>query len=80
MKQKIEKSDLEKKLTEALNPISPQKEFIVSLRDNLQKKALVVIEKPDYLLMILMVLSGLVGGVLILWLLQLFFNPKRKEE
>jgi len=66
--------DIEQKLGSLLGPVSPQEGFVGELQDRLRKKAAIAIEKPDYLVLILLVMSGLVFGIILFWLFKMLFR------
>jgi len=66
--------DIEQKLGSLLGPVSPQEGFVGELQDRLRKKAKIAIEKPDYLVLILLVMSGLVFGIILFWLFKMLFR------
>lgn len=80
MKETREINTLEQQLDAVLNPVSPQIDFVDDLQNRLRQKALIAIEKPDYMVLVLLVLSGLIVGVVLLWLLQGIFNLKRVND
>ena len=66
-----ETHDLEQRLGSLLGPVTPQEGFISELQARLRRNTGVAIEKPDYLLIILLVMSGLVFGVFLFWLVKM---------
>ena len=69
-----ETENIENNLGSLFNPIAPQEGFIQELQDRLRKKAQVVIERPDYLLIVLLVFSGLAFGIFIYWMIKMFIR------
>jgi len=78
MKENQDTVGLEQRLGSLLSPVTPQKDFVNALQENLKKKAQVVIEKPNYLYIVLLILSGLFFGIFIYWLFTIFRKMFRK--
>ncbi len=74
MKKARDTNELEQQLGSLFEPVSPQTDFISELQARLKKKALVVIEQPDYLILVLLILSGLVFGAFIYWMVKKIFK------
>jgi hypothetical protein len=66
-------NSLEKKLSESLQPVSPDPRFIHSLREKLSHGTSVIVEKPAVQPILLILGLGLFTGALMLWL---FRRPK----
>jgi len=69
---------IEEQLKSLLHPVIPQDDFVRKLQDRLKKNAAIVIERPDYLLLILLILSGLIFGAILFWMIQLIIKKIRK--
>jgi hypothetical protein len=80
MKEAKDINTLEQQLDAILNPVAPQIDFVDDLQNRLRQKALIAIEKPDYMVIILLILSGLIFGVIAIWLLKGIFNLKRGDD
>ena len=79
MKKEIDNKKLENELDDALNPVSPSKDFINELQTRLRLKNPVVMEYPNYLLPIILISTGLFFGIAIIWglnkIYQLILSP-----
>jgi hypothetical protein len=56
---------IEEQLKSLLHPVVPEEDFVSNLQDRLRKKAAIAIERKDYLVLILLVFSGLIFGVIL---------------
>ena len=76
-KKKIDFDSIEKRLDSILRPVSPEESYIRSLKNRLgYYKSAVVIDKPDYFMVILLVCSFFFFGLLIIWLFNLIFKKR----
>lgn len=71
MKDNRDNEKLEQVLGIALNPITPTNDFVSDLQERLRRNALVAIEHPDYLIIVILIISGLFIGVILIWLIML---------
>ena len=73
---------IEDQLKDFLIPRKPEETFINNLEEKLKKKYSVIVEYPDYMLPIVILSSGLLVGILIMWglfrLYKLIFYHQRK--
>jgi hypothetical protein len=74
MKEDINHLKLENDLNEVFNPIIPSNNFIDELHNRLKSKADIIVEYPNYMLPVILIFSGLVLGVALLWVLSKFFK------
>ncbi len=70
--------DIESHLFSSLNPVSPDPVFIDRLEQRLKREPLIVLEPGSFLRAYIIMVSGLVGGVVLLWLLHLVYLELRK--
>ena len=80
MKNESDIQILEQQLGQVLHPVAPKSDFISDLQERLKKKAIVVVENPDYLVMILFIVSGLFVGVVLIWVLKIIFGFLRNDD
>jgi len=73
-------NDIEQQLGDVLHPVTPEKEFISSLQDKLKASANIVVENPNYFVIVLLIVSGLFIGVVVLWVLKKIFDLSRRHE
>ena len=65
--------DLEQQLTNMLNPVRPNPEFVSNLRYRLVNPTHIELERPrNNALVFLTVSMGLVGGILFWWIIRRF--------
>lgn len=77
------KEVLESKLQKAFNPIAPRTSYVEELKHKLASKAEVSVEYPNYLILILVLSSGLLIGVMLIMFLNNLFNMlsgKKSDE
>lgn len=65
---------IEKKLDGVLNPVLPNSNYIEELQDRLTSKTEVSVEYPNYLLTVLTITSGLMIGVVTIFVLDKIFK------
>ncbi len=70
--------DLESQLLSSLNPVSPDPVFIDRLEQRLKRDPAIVMEPSSFVKAYVVMVSGLVGGVVLLWLLHLIYRQLRK--
>jgi len=61
---------LEKKLDDLLNPVTPSSSYITDLQKKLLSKADVTVEYPNYLMIIIILGSGLALGLTLVFILN----------
>lgn len=71
MKDNLDNEKLEQVLGSALSPVTPTIDFVSDLQKRLRRNALVAVENPDYLIIVIFILSGLFIGVILIWLIKL---------
>lgn len=76
-KELVEINDIEKALKISLKPRNPESSFSEMLKSRLKKPGEISIEKNNLLLIQLIILTFLIGGLLILFLIKLI--PKNKN-
>jgi len=70
--------NIEDQLESFLHPVLPPDDFISNLQERLKKQTIIAVERPDYLVLILLVLSGLVFGAILFWMIQSIVRIFRK--
>ncbi len=70
--------DIENQLSSSLNPVLPDPVFIDRLEQRLKKEPAIVLEPGSFIKAYIIMISGLVGGVVLLWLLHLTYLELRK--
>ena len=70
--------DIESQLLTSLNPVSPDPVFIDRLEKRLKRDPAIVMERGSFLQAYLIMASGLLGGVFLLWLLHLVYRELQK--
>ncbi len=66
--------DIENQLMSSLNPVSPDPMFVDRLEQRLKRDPAIVLERGSFLKAYLIMASGLLGGVILLWLLHLVYR------
>ena len=61
---------IEEHLKSLLHPVVPEEDFVSNLQDRLRKNAAIAIERKDYLVLVLLVLSGLIFGAILFWMIK----------
>jgi hypothetical protein len=61
---------IEEHLESLLHPVVPKKDFVSNLQDRLRKNTAIAIERTDYLVLILLILSGLIFGAILFWMIK----------
>lgn len=61
---------IEEELESSLNPVVPRQEFIMMLRQRLVTPANVQLEAPSRTRQYLPVAAGLMGGIILIWLVK----------
>ncbi len=70
--------DIESHLLSSLNPVLPDPVFIDRLEQRLKKEPAIVLEPGSFIKAYIIMVSGLVGGVVLLWLLHFLYIELRK--
>jgi hypothetical protein len=70
--------DIEHQLLSSLNPVLPDPVFIDRLEQRLKREPAIVLEPGSFVKAYIIMISGLVGGVLLLWLLHLVYRELQK--
>ncbi len=70
--------DIESQLSSSLNPVAPDPVFIDRLEQRLKREPTIVIEPGSFIKAYIIMISGLVGGVVLLWLLNLVYRQLKK--
>ncbi len=70
--------DIENHLSSSLNPVLPDPVFIDRLEQRLKREPLIVLEPGSFIKAYIIMVTGLVGGVVLLWLLHLVYLELRK--
>ncbi len=65
--------DIENQLSTSLNPVLPDPVFIDRLEQRLKRDPAIVLEPGTFIKAYIVMVSGLVGGVVLLWLLHLIY-------
>ncbi len=82
MKTEIDHTKLENELDGVLNPIVPSRDFVNELQTRLRLKNPIVVEYPNYLLPIVLISTGLLFGIAIIWglnkIYQLVLSPGKE--
>lgn len=66
--------DIENQLMSSLNPVSPDPLFVDRLEQRLKRDPSIVLERGSFLKAYMIMASGLLGGVILLWLLHLVYR------
>ncbi len=66
--------DIENQLLSSLNPVSPDPVFVDRLEQRLKRDPVIVLERGSFLKAYIIMVSGLLGGVILLWLLHLVYR------
>ncbi len=74
MKKEIDNRKLENGLDDLLNPVLPSRDFINELQAHLRLKNPIVVEYPNYLLPIILISTGLIIGIVVIWGLRKIFR------
>ena len=72
----LEINSIEKKLDSILQPVNPKESYINNLKNRLISESVVSMEKPDYLFILLLIGSLFFFGLILVWLLNYFFNRR----
>ena len=80
MNKEENRSDIEQQLDEIFHPVTPKKDFISDLQESLKKKAEIVIENPNYFVILLLIFSSLFIGVVLIWILKIIFGFSKRDE
>ncbi len=70
--------DIEHHLLSSLNPVTPDPVFIDRLEQRLKRDPAIVLERGSFLKAYLVMVSGLLAGIALLWLLHLVYSELRK--
>ncbi len=70
--------DIENQLMSSLNPVSPDPMFVDRLEQRLKRDPAIVLERGSFLKAYLTMASGLLGGVILLWLLHLVYRGLKR--
>ncbi len=65
--------DIENHLSSSLNPVLPDPAFVDRLEQRLKRDPAIVLEPGTFIKAYIVMVSGLVGGVVLLWLLHLTY-------
>ncbi len=65
--------DIENHLSTSLNPVLPDPVFVDRLEQRLKRDPAIVLEPGTFIKAYIVMVSGLVGGVVLLWLLHLTY-------
>ncbi len=74
MKKEIDNRKLENGLDDLLNPVLPSSDFINELQARLRLKNPIFVEYPNYLLPIILISTGLIIGIVVIWGLRKIFR------
>ena len=69
---------IEKRLDSILRPVNPEESYITSLKERLKKDSGISIDKPDFILVLLIVGSLFIFGLTIVLLLNLLNGKKSR--
>ncbi len=70
--------DIEHQLSSSLNPVLPDPVFIDRLEQRLKREPAIVLEPSSFIKAYIIMISGLVGGVVLLLLLHMIYHELRK--
>ena len=70
--------DIEHHLSSSLNPVLPDPVFIDRLEKRLKREPAIVLEPGSFIKAYIIMLSGLVGGVVLLLLLHMVYRELRR--
>jgi hypothetical protein len=74
MSEQILFGNLEDELMFSLNPVEPRREFVARLKHQLITPSAVKIEPPSRITQLIPALAGMMGGILIIWLVRRIFS------
>ena len=66
--------NLEEELMFSLNPVEPRREFISRLKHQLVTPSEVTIDKPSRFNPFLPAVAGILGGILLIWVIRRIFS------
>ena len=73
-------NEMEEKLNRVLNPVLPRNNYVEELQKKLTSSTDVIIEYPNYAMIILILSSGLAFGVALIFLLSKLFKSISREK
>jgi short subunit fatty acids transporter len=73
-------NEMEEKLNRVLNPVLPRNNYVEELQKKLTSSTDVIIEYPNYAMIILILSSGLAFGVALVFLLSKLFKSISREK
>ena len=71
--------DIEVKLNGYFRPVNPEEDFIEKLHNRLFNKPKIIIEYPDYVLLILFICLSFTFGIGLIWLISCIFKENSEE-
>jgi hypothetical protein len=69
-------TSIEKKLDSILRPVNPEEGYVANLKNRLLSEPDILIERPNYLYVLLLFGSLLFFGAFFVWLINRFVNRK----
>ena len=73
---KLEIDSIENKLDSILRPVNPKEIYSTTLKERLLNESGITLEKQNYLFIILLLCSFFFIGVVLIYLINIFFNRK----
>ena len=80
MSEKIFFGNLEDELMFSLNPVEPRKEFVSRLKHQLITPSNIRIEPPSRINQFFPAVAGVMGGILLIWLVRRIFGYFSKRR
>ena len=80
MNNRFDDTKLESELDHIFHPVTPSNDFVSDLQERLKSKVEILVEYPDYLLPIILISTGLLFGVVLIWILTKLFKFITKDS